>query len=78
MNKELIDQIKITPLLDTLQLEDISDDEYFSKKYSNYISNSRLGLLLSKGVKALFEGFNSQEYNQSFFIGSLLHKQYLQ
>ena len=69
MNKELINQIKITPLLDTLQLEDISDSEYFSKKYSNYISNSRLGLLLSKGVKAFFEGFHSQEYNPSFFFG---------
>lgn len=78
MNKELINQIKITPLLDTLQLENISDDEYFSKKYSNYISNSRLGLLLSKGVKAFFEGFHSQEYNPSFFFGSLLHQQYLQ
>lgn len=37
-----LSEIKITPLLDTLHLEDISDNEYFSEKFSNYISNSRL------------------------------------
>ena len=40
-----LSELKITPLLDTLYLEDISDDEYFSEKYSNYISNSRLSLI---------------------------------
>lgn len=40
-----LSEIKITPILDTLRLEDISDDEYFSEKYSNYISNSRLSLI---------------------------------
>ena len=40
-----LSELKITPLLDTLRLEDVSDDEYFSEKYSNYISNSRLSLI---------------------------------
>lgn len=40
-----LSEIKITPLLDTLRLEDISDEIYFSEKYSNYISNSRLKLI---------------------------------
>ena len=40
-----LSEIKITPLLDTLRLEDISDEEYFSESYSNYISNSRLSLI---------------------------------
>ena len=40
-----LSEIKITPLLDTLHLEDVSDEEYFSVKYSNYISNSRLSLI---------------------------------
>lgn len=37
-----LSDINITPLLETLKLENISDDIYFSEKYSNYISNSRL------------------------------------
>lgn len=78
IDKELLTQIKITPLIDTLKLENISDDEYFSEKYSNYISNSRLGKLLKDGVQAFFEKFISQDYNPSFFFGSLLHQQVLQ
>ena len=69
--------IKITPLLETLALEDIDDTEYFSVKYKNYISNSRLGLLKTKGIKAFFEGFK-QEYNSSFEFGSNLHQLILQ
>ena len=79
VNIDLLKQIKITPLIDTLKLENISDDEYFSERYSNYISNSRLGLLVNKGVKAFFEGLAAnQEYNPSFFFGTLLHQQVLQ
>jgi hypothetical protein len=78
LDKELIKQIKIKPLLDTLKLENISDEEYFSEKYSDYISNSRLGKLVKDGAKSFFEKFVSQEYNPSFFFGSLLHQQYLQ
>ena len=77
IDKELIKNTKITPLLDTLRLENISDEEYFSQKFSNYISNSRLGILKSKGAKAFFEGIKS-EYNPSFYFGSLLHEQFLQ
>jgi len=72
LNNELIKQVKITPLIDTLQLEDISDETYFSAKYSNYISNSRLGLLKSKGAQVFFDGFKS-DYNPSFEFGSLVH-----
>ena len=53
---ELIKQIKITPLLDTLRLENISDEEYFSEYKNNYISNSRLGVLVKDGVEAFFKG----------------------
>lgn len=56
IDQSSLNEIKITPLLDTLRLENISDDEYFSQKFSNYISNSRLGLLKTKGAKAFFEG----------------------
>jgi hypothetical protein len=77
VNNELIKQIKITPLLDTLKLEDIDDAIYFSERYKNYISNSRLGVLKKDGVKAFFEGI-PQAYNPSFETGSLIHQQVLQ
>jgi hypothetical protein len=51
VDHELIKQIKITPLLDTLKLENISDEEYFSEYRKDYISNSRLGILKKDGVE---------------------------
>ena len=74
---ELIKQIKITPLLDTLRLENISDEEYFSEYKNNYISNSRLGVLVKDGVEAFFKGI-PQVYNPSFETGSLIHTMVLQ
>ena len=35
----------MTPLLDTIKLLDISDEEYFGSGYAEYISNSRLKLI---------------------------------
>lgn len=78
IDNELIKQIKIVPLIDTLKLEDISDEVYFSEQYANYISNSRLGKLLKEGAESFFAGFVKQEYNPSFFFGGLLHQLYLQ
>ena len=77
VDNEIIEKIKITPLLETLRLENISDDEYFSEKYSNYISNSRLGKLKTEGAKAFFEKMTSS-YNPSFQFGSWLHQIFLQ
>lgn len=69
---DLLKQVKITPLIDTIRLENIDDEEYFSDKYSSYISNSRLGVLKKEGVKAFFNGI-PQTYNPSFETGSLIH-----
>ena len=77
VDNELIKQIKITPILDSLKLEDIDDDVYFSEKFKNYISNSRLGILKKDGVKVFFEGI-PQVYNPSFETGTLIHQQVLQ
>lgn len=74
---ELIKQIKITPLIDTLKLENISDEEYFSEYKKDYISNSRLGVLVKDGVEAFFKGI-PQIYNPSFETGSLIHTMVLQ
>jgi len=77
VDNELIKQIKITPLLDTLKLEDISDEIYFRDYKKEYISNSRLGKLVKEGVEAFFKNEPSP-YNPSFETGSLIHQQVLQ
>ena len=76
----MLEDIKITPLLDTLKLEKIDDSTYFSEKYSNYISNSRLGLINpNKGgtPEAFFKGFKPI-YSSSLIIGSAVHGMVLQ
>lgn len=77
LDNELIKQIKITPLLDTLKLEDIDDDTYFRDYKKEYISNSRLGKLVKEGVEAFFKN-EASPYNPSFETGSLIHQQILQ
>ncbi len=75
-----MNDIKITPLLETLHLQKISDDEYFSKKFSNYISNSRLGLINPKqdgSPEKFFQGFKSI-YSSSLELGSAVHCMCLQ
>lgn len=72
--------IKIEPILDTLRLEDISDDEYFSKRYSNYISNSRLGLINPKQGGTPEQFFNGKftAFSDSLVLGSAVHECVLQ
>ena len=77
VDNELIKQIKITPLLDSLRLEDIDDDTYFRDYKKEYISNSRLGKLVKEGVESFFKNEPSP-YNPSFETGSLIHQQVLQ
>lgn len=73
-------KINITPLLDTLRLEKISDETYFSEKYKNYISNSRLGLINPSkegSPEKFFDGFKNG-FNSSFLLGSAIHQLILQ
>lgn len=77
IDNEIIKKIKITPLLDTLKVENISDDIYFTEYRKDYISNSRLGVFKRDGVKAFFEGI-PQTFNPSFITGELVHQQVLQ
>lgn len=75
MNKDLLNQITFRPLLDTLRLEDIDDAIYFSEKYAEYISNSRLGLInpLQGGCpKNFFEGLSKHNlYSDSLTLGNI-------
>lgn len=76
----MLDNIKITPILDSLCLEKISDNEYFSKQYSNYISNSRLSLInpdQDGNPEKFFEGFKPI-YSAAFDLGSGVHQKVLQ
>lgn len=76
----MVDNIKIIPLLDTLRLQKIDDSEYFSKKYSGYISNSRLSLINPKqdgSPEKFFNGFTFT-YSPAFQIGSAVHELILQ
>ena len=82
MSNEILSKIKITPLLDTLRLEDIDDKIYFSKKYSDYISNSRMGLInpaQGGSPEAYFEGLGrNNKYTGSLAFGSAVHMLSLQ
>lgn len=76
-----LDDIRLEPLLDTLQIEKIDDSVYFTSPiYKNRISNSRLGLLNPKqggSPEKFFAGFK-QSFNPSFALGSAVHEQMLQ
>lgn len=75
-----LSDITITPLLDTLRLEDISDEVYFSEKYSNYISNSRLSLINPEqdGCPADFFEKRPVQRSDSLRFGSAVHTLTLQ
>ena len=64
-------EIKLEPLLDTLTLTQISDDNYFSEKYSKYVSNSRLGKLNPKqggSPEQFFAPFVSSGYSAALEV----------
>lgn len=69
--------ITFEPLLDTLRLQKISDEVYFSEKYSDYISNSRLSKInpAQEGSKELFlAGLQANRiFSDSLLTGSAVH-----
>lgn len=74
--------IKLTPILESLKLEDIDDAIYFSEKYSGYISNSRLSLInpdQDGSPEKFFKGLaNNKIYSDSLVFGSAVHELVLQ
>ena len=80
LNK-LKEEIKLTPLVETIRLLDISDEEYFSSSYSDYISNSRLSLInpdQGGSVNQYIEGFGGSSFSDAFYFGSAVHGMVLQ
>lgn len=75
-----LNDIKLSPNLESVRREKMSDEEYFSSKYTNYISNSRLKLINpnQNGSPSKYkEGFTG-ETTISLSIGSAIHELLLQ
>jgi hypothetical protein len=65
---------------ESIQLIKMSDEEYFSEKYKDYISNSKLSLI-NPDEGGSIEKFNSgfdNKYSDSFKLGSAIHNIKLQ
>lgn len=76
-----LSDIKITPLINSLRFTKIDDSIYFSEKYSNYISNSRLTLLKKspKNPDKFFKGLAvNYTFSDSLNRGSAVHECVLQ
>lgn len=74
--------VKLIPLLDTIQLIEMSDEEYFSEKWAGYISNSKLALInpVQDGSPQIYkEGLSKHpKYSDSLVFGSAVHELVLQ
>ena len=70
---------KIVPVMDSIKRLDIDDDVYFSNKYRNYISNSRLKFInpIENGSPELYKN-PPHLSTQSLSIGSAVHECLLQ
>lgn len=75
-----LNEIKLEALTDTLRIGKISDQEYFSKKYSAYVSNSRLGNINPEqgGSPEKFFHPMGNIYSDSLILGSAVHTKVLQ
>lgn len=72
--------VKVKPILESLKLEDISDEIYFSEKYSDYVSNSRLSLINPEQEGSPEKYFKERPslYLDSLVLGSAVHSMILQ
>lgn len=82
IDSKCLDGIVVEPILESLKLQKIDDSEYFSSKYSSYISNSRLSLInpyQDDDPKAFFEGLSKHnKYSDALVFGSAVHELVLQ
>lgn len=70
----------MTPIIESIQLLDISDAEYFGSSYKNYISNSRLKLINPDqgGSPQIYKEGLSGSSTPSLALGSAVHCRILQ
>lgn len=76
----LAEKIQLKPIVDSIKLLDISDEEYFSSKYKDYISNSRLKLINPDqgGSPQLYKQGLESSVSDSLYFGSAVHEMVLQ
>lgn len=74
------DKCKIEFLPETLSMKVISDEEYFSSDYKQYISNTKLKLINPDegGTPQLYKEGLKFDYNPSIEFGSIIHQLLLQ
>ena len=72
--------VRLIPLLHTVKRLKISDEEYFSEKYKDYISNSRLKYINPEqgGSPLKYKDGIPQETTRSLQLGSAIHEVFLQ
>lgn len=72
-----MDKIKLTPIVDSIEFIEMSDEEYFSDKYSDWISNSKLSLINPEqggSPEMYMEGLSKHpKYSDSLVFGSAVH-----
>ena len=75
-----LNDIKLSPVLESVYRSKISDAEYFSSKYENYISNSRLKLINPEqdGSPTKYAAGFTGNTTDSLTLGSAIHSIYLQ
>ena len=75
-----LNEIIINPDLDSIVREKISDEEYFSDRYSHYTSNSRLKLIDpdKNGSPSKYQKGFKTGYDPSLALGSVVHQCVLQ
>lgn len=73
-----MDSISIVP--ESIQIIKMTDEEYFSAKYKDYISNSKLSLINpdQNGSPELYKEGITSKYSDSFELGSVIHAMLLQ
>lgn len=72
--------IEVTIVPESIQLLKMTDAEYFSAKYKDYISNSKLGTINPDegGSTEKYEAGIKSAYSESFELGSAIHAMILQ
>lgn len=72
--------IRLEIIPESIQLLKITDEEYFSEKYKDYVSNSKLSLINPEeggSIEKFNLGFKS-DYSDSFELGGAVHSVLLQ
>ena len=75
-----LDKYKVQFLIETVEAKELSDAEYFSSDYKQYVSNSKLKLINPDegGTPQKFKDGIKSEYNASFEFGTAVHQLILQ